>query len=606
MKAVTMKDSEKELIQFKAEISKLSEKRNVIQFKINKYKNMINHQNKCIQDIEKLLHCSKKNILAKKKEMKDCIKMNKKSPKSNQNNRKILDEIDKKLSSIFDEPFLVIDENSEIYKSIDEFKLQLQKQKLKNQQCGIRTNAMKKKLKEHLTRIEEAQNVYDKQVVLLTSKENEYQIVKDKYSDAIKMLFYYKTLRLMQHNLLRIIQDLNASIESFELNNSDLFFQYTDPRPNFDRRKVHGLVCRLFKPIDFKFELALTTLAGSQLYFIVVDDDTVCKDILETNNFPNRMNFVPLNVIESNCLSPNVISIAQQIGGADQVFPAMSLITYDEKHLKAVQWVFGQAFVCTTKEIAEKVCFDSRVNKHCITLEGDHFYPSGNITGEANVQRLVLKEIAHQDEIKSQLQRKQSELAQIDNLLATMVTLPYEVSLLWDGKFILERDIKIIKQSVCLGPPDKQETETNNIEKEIAELENKLAKGKTDEEHFKSSILELETKVKDSDQAKNQELKQTDQLIKKYIENIKYVKCEYAKILDCYGLLQFELYGLLSQEEQGKKLLAKANKDKSRYEKELIVIMANFHDVDNMFNKAYKDYNSQKEKLMKNEEIEHA
>lgn len=42
-------------------------------------------------------------------------------------------------------------------------------------------------------------------------------------------------------------------------------FDYKDPEPNFDRSRVKGLVCNLFKVKDARFATALETAAGGKV-----------------------------------------------------------------------------------------------------------------------------------------------------------------------------------------------------------------------------------------------------------------------------------------------------------------------------------------------------
>lgn len=46
-----------------------------------------------------------------------------------------------------------------------------------------------------------------------------------------------------------------------------------------------------------------------------------------------------------------------------------------------MQYVFGDAFVCETAEVAKKLAFDPRVQMNCVTLEGDFYSPAGTLSG---------------------------------------------------------------------------------------------------------------------------------------------------------------------------------------------------------------------------------
>lgn len=47
---------------------------------------------------------------------------------------------------------------------------------------------------------------------------------------------------------------------------ADCSFQYSDPRPGFDRSKVFGVVARLVRVTDASAATALEVAAGGKLY----------------------------------------------------------------------------------------------------------------------------------------------------------------------------------------------------------------------------------------------------------------------------------------------------------------------------------------------------
>ena len=61
--------------------------------------------------------------------------------------------------------------------------------------------------------------------------------------------------------------------------------------------------------------------------------------------------------------------------------PALSLIQYDPEIHPAMEWIFGQTFICKDMETAKKVTFHDRIMKKSVTLDGDVFDPSGTLSG---------------------------------------------------------------------------------------------------------------------------------------------------------------------------------------------------------------------------------
>jgi structural maintenance of chromosome 2 len=88
---------------------------------------------------------------------------------------------------------------------------------------------------------------------------------------------------------------------------SQLDFNYTPP-PNFDARKVKGLVASLLalKPEDHGKSTALEIAAGGKLYNVVVEDERVGKDLLERGGIKKRVTLIPLNKIRAFKISAEV------------------------------------------------------------------------------------------------------------------------------------------------------------------------------------------------------------------------------------------------------------------------------------------------------------
>ena len=74
------------------------------------------------------------------------------------------------------------------------------------------------------------------------------------------------------------IFSLNEKIQKFYTNYPQLNFEYKNPEANFDRQRVKGLVCNLFKIKDIKYATALEVAAGGKV-------NNFLSPPLETNKF---------------------------------------------------------------------------------------------------------------------------------------------------------------------------------------------------------------------------------------------------------------------------------------------------------------------------------
>lgn len=89
---------------------------------------------------------------------------------------------------------------------------------------------------------------------------------------------------------------------------SFLDFSYSLPSPNFDRSKVKGLVASLvyLDKIDYNKSTALEIAAGGRLYNVVVENETVGKDLLQHGRLKKRVTIIPLNKINPYRMSAQV------------------------------------------------------------------------------------------------------------------------------------------------------------------------------------------------------------------------------------------------------------------------------------------------------------
>ena len=88
-----------------------------------------------------------------------------------------------------------------------------------------------------------------------------------------------------------------------------------------------------------------------------------------------------MNQIRSSTISERTVKSAKDLVGEDNVFSALSLITYEPVYRPVMEYVFGTKFICSGLDAARRVAFHPQIMTSAITLEGDHFDPEGILTG---------------------------------------------------------------------------------------------------------------------------------------------------------------------------------------------------------------------------------
>lgn len=156
-------------------------------------------------------------------------------------------------------------------------------------------------------------------------------------------------------------------------------FQYRDPRPNFDRRKVRGTVAKLVRVRDPAKATALEVTAGGRLYQVVVDNDSTANDLLRHGRLAHRVTILPLNKIRHSVLDETKQARARRLEPACEL--ALHLVGFDSDVSNAMEHVFGRTLVCPDMDAAKRVTFDSGVRARSVTLDGDVYDPSGTLSG---------------------------------------------------------------------------------------------------------------------------------------------------------------------------------------------------------------------------------
>ena len=85
-------------------------------------------------------------------------------------------------------------------------------------------------------------------------------------------------------------------------------FDYDDPVPNFDRRKVKGVAAQLISLSEEHYPkaTALEITGGGKLFNVVIEDELVGRDLIKNGNMKKRVTFIPLNKIDPRSIDAKV------------------------------------------------------------------------------------------------------------------------------------------------------------------------------------------------------------------------------------------------------------------------------------------------------------
>ena len=313
---------------------------------------------------------------------------------------------------------------------------------------------------------------------------------------------------------------------------SRLEINFRDPEPNFDRSKVSGRIIRNIQLKNPKYAKAIEQVAGGKLYNIIVDNENTSSILLNRKCFDYGVVLIPLTKI-----NPKIISIEKkkQIENSvnNEAHLALDLIEFNPEFQKAMEFVFGNTFVCNTSEIARKLAYNEKFKVRCVNLDGDEFDPSGIMRGGAvNKSESILKKVDDlniiQNKIKSiknNIINNKNEIKNYEIYLKEFNEIKTKINNL--NNEIKEFDKDLIEQNIIEINNDikKNEEEINRCQKRIEELNNfekkfnddliRLKKEKKDFENIDSSKKEENYKIK---------INQTKINIKEYEKKINSIK----------------------------------------------------------------------------------
>lgn len=324
----------------------------------------------------------------------------------------------------------------------------------------------------------------------------------------------YRNLVEERKLLFREVGGLNDHIQNKESRNSRTQFQHW--APNFDNRKIVGMVCNLFRIKDPRTAVALEEVVGGKLYNIAVVDTEASKTLLNHGQLKKKFTFLPLDRIEGQGLDRNALRNAERLVGKDNVQAAIDLIEY-EPHLEQVmRYAFGDTLVCPDMDTAKKVAFDRGVMKRVVTFDGDLFDPKGTLRGGSRDKApSFLIELAELSQHKEELLVKRRTLEELDGKLRSLEQINRSYG---EAKRALEikmHELELIEKNLENTNKFQLQQEIKHLDEQVQELEAALEDLPDRKKAAEISAKEIEGKIKNSKGLRERELKEAEEFLKK-------------------------------------------------------------------------------------------
>ncbi|RZF41522.1 hypothetical protein LSTR_LSTR000236 [Laodelphax striatellus] len=382
-------------------------------------------------------------------------------------------------------------------------------------QCGMRLSHNQRELKTKEDEMKRTASDFAKEQKQLTAQESELQAIQRELSKIDYEDGRMEKLSSDKRDLTNRVRTLDNEISTLATRNR-ISFNYSDPEPNFNRALVKGLVVKLFRVKDPRFSTALEVAAGGRLYNVIVANEEVSKKLIRNGRLETRTTFIPLNKISGSELHPNVVKTATSLVGKENVFHALSLIEYEPEYHRAMQWIFGQTFICTDMNSAMKVTFDQRILKRCVTIDGDTCDPQGSLSGGARLStNSVIKVAAELQALEEEYWRVEEELRKVTAEISSLTNVARRYSDLKQKLELKQHETDLLRQRMQQTSHHQYQEEVDNLKKEIVDLQTQIEDCKKKEKENSKKMKELEENVKNAKSIRDRELKAAEAEMKR-------------------------------------------------------------------------------------------
>ncbi|CAH8875411.1 unnamed protein product [Trichobilharzia szidati] len=283
-----------------------------------------------------------------------------------------------------------------------------------------------------------------------------------------------------QFKLVKEADELRYQADKMSAEFPQLRFDYTDPEPNFDRRRIHGPVAKLFRIKDEKYAVALEVVAENKLHNIVVDTELTGKILLERGNLRRRFTMLPLTHIRGNPVPESVVKRAQALFGEANVITALSLVDYDDVFKPVMEYVFGDVLICPNMDIAKRVAFHATIAKRTVTLEGDVFDPQGTLSGGSRdpaSQSLLLRIFEWRD-LETEAQNCAEKVAQGEIAIRSAKARAQKISQLRDALDSCRHDLGMLETQIRQTDRHRLRVDLARTKEELKQVEKLMCQSK--------------------------------------------------------------------------------------------------------------------------------
>ncbi|KAF8996172.1 condensin complex subunit SMC1 [Cyathus striatus] len=362
-------------------------------------------------------------------------------------------------------------------------------------QLQERQDGMEEKLRDRSTELEEQESRKSELETKISSLQEEAKRARaDLDAQQSERTRIAKLEAEANEKLEKIYQDLlQAGVDRHE---SEKQAKMREVLANLQRifPGVRGRVVDLCKPIQRKYETAVSVVLGRNIDAIVVDEEKTAIDCIEymRNQRAGQATFIPLDTIQFKPVNDKFRSFAK---GARL---AVDVVQYEAAVERAIHHACGNALVCDNMDVARYICYDKGQEVKAVTLEGTIIHKSGLITGgrstHGNSKKSSEQDVQGLQRGRDTLLSQLRELAKQKSKIKTDENLVAEISRLESTLIVSREDLAACKSHVT-GLKD----ELKHLERELKKNAPELKKVQADYEKLEQEIARFSATVNEAE-----------------------------------------------------------------------------------------------------------
>lgn len=247
---------------------------------------------------------------------------------------------------------------------------------------------------------------------------------------------------------------------------------------------VKGRVSELCKPVEKRFQTAVSTVLGRNFDAVIVENEKTAIECIQYLREQRRgqATFIPLDTIQFTTLNSN---IKGQHRGCRT---ALDTINYERSLERAFSYVCGNAVICDDLAVAKTICWEKRNDVKAVTLDGSIIHKGGNMTGGQGGK----SESRRWEDSEVENLRKLSE-----KLIAELASLP-ETRRGATEEEVLQGELAGLEQKLTYVKDEAKALERNQTskQKELSHARKDLATAKPRYEEKLRELQDLESTLK--------------------------------------------------------------------------------------------------------------